>query len=167
MLQKEEIKRIIETAFEDVALDGGISLEQTKVIDNYGISVTTKEFSALPNKEVTNNWKEIPASRLDEAECIAHLDNKGFKYYIPALMLRLLDSYNSTCMMSIGTISSLYPRKKEKEYFYSELNEQQKQAIALYLKALPNLINLDTEDKKIVERAFNKYWSKFLPPYIK
>jgi hypothetical protein len=46
---------------------------------------------------------------------------------------------------------------------YSLLTKEQYQAIALYLQALPNLVELDTfEDEKVVERAFNNYWSKFM-----
>lgn len=163
MKQKEHIKKVIETAFNSVTLDGGISLEQTKVIDNYGRGVSDKEFTDLPNNEVTNDWKKIPISKLDEAECLAHFDRKGFKYYIPALMLRLLDNYDRMSMMTIGTLSILYPKTKDWDYLYSLLTDEQYQAIALYLQALPDLIELNTEDKMVVERAFNKYWSKYVP----
>jgi hypothetical protein len=112
-MNKEQIKKIIETAFDGVTLDGGISLDQTKVIDNYGRGISDNEFDALPNNEITNNWMEIPTSQLDEAECLAHFDRKGFKYYIPALMLRLLDDYDRTSMMTIGTLSILYPKTKD------------------------------------------------------
>ena len=78
-------------------------------------------------------------------------------------MLRLLENYDSTSMMSIGTISFLYPKLKDWEYCYSELTPEQSQAIALFLKSLPDLVDLETEDKTRVERALNKYWSKFLP----
>lgn len=163
-LQKEEVRKVIETAFDGVSLDGGLSLEQTKVVDNYGRGVTTKQFTNLPNKEVTDDWKEIPISQLDDAECLAHFDRKGFKYYIPALMLRLLENYDPTSMMTIGTLSILYPKTETWTYLYSLLTEQQYQAIALYLQVLPSLVELDTfEDKTVVERAFNDYWSKFLP----
>jgi hypothetical protein len=162
-MKKEQIKKIIEAAFNGVTLDGGISLEQTKVIDNYGRGVSVEEFTALPNNEVTNNWKQIPISQLDEAECLAHFDRKGFKYYIPALMLRLLENYDPESMMTIGTLSILYPETETWAYLYTLLTEEQYQAIALFLKELPNLVELDTfEDKKVVERAFNNYWSKFV-----
>lgn len=163
MLGREEIKKVIETAFKGVTLDGGLSLEQTKIVDNYGRGVTTEQFTNLPNKEVTHDWKEIPISQLDEAECLAHFDRKGFRYYIPALMLRLLENYDPTSMMTIGTLSILYPKTETWAYLYSLLTEQQYEAIALYLQALPNLVELDTfEDKTMVERAFKNYWSKFL-----
>lgn len=162
MALKEEIRKNIEAAFNGITLDNGISLEQIKVIDNYGRGVTDEEFSALSNKEITENWKEIPTSQLDEAECLAHFDRKGFKYYIPALMLRLLENYDSTSMMTIGTFSILYPKTETWSYLYSLLTKQQCQAIALYLQALPDLVELEGEDKQVVERAFKKYWSKHL-----
>ena len=78
IMQKEEIKVLIEKAFSGVTLDGGLSLKQTKVVDNYGRGITTELFANLPNKELIDDWKKIPISTLDEADCIAHLDQKGF-----------------------------------------------------------------------------------------
>jgi len=129
--------------------------------------MSNKEFSNLQNKEVTNNWKKIPIKLLDDAESLAHLDAKGFKYYIPALMLRLMDNYVSCSMMAIGTLSGLYPKKDNLDYHlerYSLLNTEQRNAISKYLKYLPELVNLETEDKKVVERAFNNYWHQFYLP---
>lgn len=162
MLSKEKLKILIENAFDGVTLDGGISLEQTKVIDNYSEGVSVEQFANLPNKEVTRNWKEIPISQLDEADCLAFLDRKGFRYYIPALMLRLLENYDSSSMMTIGTLRILYPKTEDHKFLYEVLTRQQNEAIASYMKALPDLIELYTSDKTVVERAFNRYWSKYL-----
>ena len=162
IMQKEEIKIVIKKAFGGVTLDGGISLDQTKVIDNYGRGITNEEFSALPNQEINDNWENISNLTLDEAECLAHFYRRGFKYYIPALMLRLLDDYDPTSMMTIGTLSILYPKTENWDYLYSRLTEQQNQAIAFYLQVLPNLIELSVENKTVVERAFNKHWSKYI-----
>ena len=161
-MRRDELRKIIEEAFDKITLDGGLSLAQTKVIDNYGRGVTDEEFAALPKKEVTGNWKEIPASQLDEADALAHFDRKGFRYYIPALMLRLLENYDRSSMMTIGTLSILYPKTDSWKYLYSLLSDSQNQAIALYLKALPGLVALDSDDRKIVERALRNHWSKFL-----
>lgn len=159
---KAEVTHLIELAFAGVTLGDGLSLEQSKVVDNYGRGVTSEQFSNLPKKEITDNWAAIPLSILDKADCLGHLDPKGFKYYIPALMLRLLDAYDSTSMMTIGTLSALYPKTEDKKFLYSELSENQRHAIAKYLVSLPSLIDLDTEDKTIVERAARNYWSKYL-----
>ncbi|MEP6847643.1 MAG: DUF6714 family protein [Acidobacteriota bacterium] len=158
----DEIKNEIKAAFAGVTLDGGISLNQTKVVDNYGRDCTNEQFAALPLTEVTDNWTKIPTSTLDEANCLAHFDRKGFKYYIPALMLRLLDNYDVDSMMTIGTLSILYPKVESWQYLYSLLSPEQTKTVAHYLQALPTLVELYGGDKPVVERAFRNYWSKFL-----
>ena len=165
MSLKDELLSEIDSAFEGVALDGGVSLDQSKVIDSYGEGVTEEEFNKIPKKEVTNDWRKIPFYILDEADCIAHLDAKGFKYYIPALMKRLVENYDPSSMMSIGTLSVLYPKKANYNYSserYSLLSKKQCVAIAHYLKELPNLVCLEAEDLKCVQRAFNNHWSKYV-----
>jgi len=161
---RSEIKSEIESAFDGVTLNGGISLDQTKVIDEFGLirNVKSKEFDALPLNEVTDDWKAIPSSILDDADCFVHLDAKGFRYYIPALMLRLLENYDRGSMMVISTLRILYPKKESSEYWYSLLTKEQRRAIAHYLKTLPSLVELQGEDRPVVERAFRNYWSKQL-----
>jgi hypothetical protein len=161
-LEGSAIVAEIEAAFAGVQLDGGISLKQTQVIDNYGRDCTSEQFTALPRSEVTDDWKRIPVSMLDEADSLAHLDDRGVKYYIPALMLRLLDNYDPGSMMTIGTLSILYPRTESGEYVLSLLTDPQKRAIARFMKELPMLVGLEGEDITIVDRAFRNYWSKFL-----
>ena len=162
MVSKAEIVREIRSAFEGVTLDGGISLNQTKVIDNYGRGCSDEQFAALPLSEVTDDWKKIPTSTLDEADCLAHFDRKGFRYYIPAFMLRLLDNYDPDSMMTIGTLSILRPRTESWKFLYSLLSQEQCRAIAHYLQSLPILVDLEGEDIPVVERAFRNYWSKQL-----
>jgi hypothetical protein len=107
----------------------------------------------------------VPLDELEGA-CIAHLDALGFRYYIPALMLSVLNHYESSSMRVIGTLIGLYPKKDDGwEYHmhrYSLLNAAQKTAIARFLEALPKMVQLDFEDLKIVPRALRNYWSEYL-----
>lgn len=160
LTSKAEIVAEIKTAFAGVKLDGGISLEQTKIIDNYGRDCSVERFASLPLSEETDDWTRIPASVLDDADCLAHFDRKGFRYYIPALMLRLLDRYDPMSMMTIGTLSILYPKTETWSYLYTLLSPQQSRAVARFLDALPNLVGLDEEDRTIVERALRNHWLK-------
>ena len=145
-----------------MTLDGGISIDQSKVIDNYGRGTSPEGFRRLPEKEVTDDWSKIPIAVLDDADCIAHLDEKGLRYYLPALVIRLLDNYDSGSMMTIGTLSSLYPKTESREYNLSELNLGQRRAIAKFLRALPSLVELEGEDRTVVSRAYDRYWSRYL-----
>jgi len=161
----EKIQKTIESAFIGVKLNGGVSLEQAKVIDNYGEGVTEQEFKKLPNTEITEDWAAIPDSALEPDPCVAHFDAKGLRYYLPRLMLSVLANYDNASMRVIGTLQALYPKSDFWEYHmdrYSELNNKQKQAIALFIESLPSLVGLDREDRVMMERAQEKYWREYL-----
>ncbi|MCU7843565.1 MAG: hypothetical protein KZQ93_06960 [Candidatus Thiodiazotropha sp. (ex Monitilora ramsayi)] len=160
-----EIRKFIETAFAGVRLDGGVSLKQAIAIDNYMEGVTEEEFAEYPNTELIDDWIRIPYDHLEPDPCISHFDAKGFRYYIPRLMLSVLDKYDPGSMRVIGTIQALYPKKEYWEYHmkrYSELNDDQKYAIAKYVEVLPSFINLDYDDRTCMQRALVKYWSQYI-----
>src|ERR1022692_2618018 len=159
--KREAVTDAIQSAFKGVTLGPGISLRQAEMIDDRTKDcVTSPEFHALLSGEVTNDWSRVPSIEL-ERDNIAHLDARGFRYYIPALMLSVLERYESGSMRVIGTLMGLYPKKESWDYHmrrYSLLTENQKSAIAFFLSALPELVELNPEDKTIVHRAFEKYW---------
>jgi hypothetical protein len=164
------ITACIHKAFAGVVLGDGVSLRQSIVIDSYREGYTVEEYHQIKLSEVVNDWMQIPKNELLEAEYTAHLDAAGFRYYIPALMLILVEKYDNCSMRDISTLQSLYPKpsKSWTHYMdkYSILSYDQKQAIAKFLIALPDLVALDSEDKASVERAIRNYWSEFLPIYI-
>ena len=162
MSLKEEIIQEIRSAFVGVTLDGGISLEQTRVMDNYGRGVTPEQFRDLPKTEIVDDWTRIPDAVLDEADCLAFLDQKGFRYYIPALMIRILRAYDEVPAMTMSTIARLYPKHPEAEELYGELTQVQKAVVARFLSALPSLFELNREDQTRIERALRNYWSRYL-----
>ena len=158
-----EIRNAVESeirgAFRGVTLGRGISLRRAQFIDA-GCTVHSDS-----STEVTNDWSRVPLEDL-EGNCTAHLDAEGFRYYIPALMLSVLKHYDSASMRVIGTLSGLYPKKDHSwEYHmlrYSLLDLAQKKAIARFLTLLPELVELDNEDQKIVPRALRNYWGEYL-----
>jgi hypothetical protein len=70
-----------------------MSLRQAQVADRYGEGVTEAEYQTLPRGEVTNSWADVSFSEL-ERDCVAHLDNEGLRYYLPAFMLIVLSNYD-------------------------------------------------------------------------
>jgi hypothetical protein len=117
------------------------------------------------HREIIEDWSRVPLDEL-ESDCIAHLDAAGFRYYVPALMLSVLNHFDASSMRVIGTLSGLYAKKDDSwEYTmhrYSLLNNAQKTAIARFLEALPKLVKLDSEDLKVVLRALRNYWGEYL-----
>ena len=150
----------IRTAFAGVTLGKGMSLRQAQVADRYGEGVTEAEYESLPRGETTNSWADVSFSEL-EHDCVAHLDNEGLRYYLPALMLSLLSNYDPASMRVIGTISALYPAAIGPERRYTYLTDDQHQAVACFVEALPRLAALTTEDSKLVSRALRIYWGRF------
>ncbi|MFZ0961303.1 MAG: DUF6714 family protein [Terriglobia bacterium] len=167
----------IRVAFRDVTLGGGISIRQAQFIDfsssgargahstppaRQGIET---EWSRIPLDEIINDWSRVSLDEL-ERDCIAHLDALGFRYYIPALMLSVVDRYDPSSLRVIGTLDGLYPKKDDGwEYHmhrYSLLNFRQKAATARFLAALPKLVQLESKDQKVVERALRNYWGEYL-----
>ena len=100
---------------------------------------------------------------LEDHGYLAHLDAKGFRYYIPAFMLSVLDDYSDPgSMRVISTLWILAPRKGEDQAsWYSELNAGQRFAIARFVKWLPHLVDLSEMDAKLMKTAYDKYWVQF------
>jgi hypothetical protein len=156
----------IRQAFHGVTLGKGMSLRQAQYADRFQDAVRNAHSTSIGKGEITNDWSQVSLDEL-ERDCIALLDAFGFRYYIPALMLSVLDHYDPSSMRVIGTLGGLYPKKDSWDhsmYQYSLLNSAQKTAIAHFLEALPRLVELDSEDQKIVPRALRNYWSEYLQP---
>ena len=159
-MNSKRLEDEIRAAFAGVELGGGISLRQAQVIDRYGEGVSDREFEALPKAEVTNDWSRVPFEEL-ERDCVAHLDAEGLRYYLPALMLSVLNHYDAGSMRVIGTISSLDARDSYNQQRFALLSEPQRRAIASFLSALPDLLDLWVEHSKVVSRSLEAYWHQF------
>jgi hypothetical protein len=168
------LEELIRDAFAGVSLGAGVSLRQAAAIDVYFEGWTRAQFDRLPESEVTHDWTQIPDDEL-RRDNVAHLDPEGLRYYLPALMLWLLDHYNNADerlldsdadLSVIGTISALAPGKDFREHQYgiydAFFSQQQRCAIAAYVEALPGLVELGWEDTALLERSLRDYWGQFL-----
>lgn len=161
-----KLNTLIKDAFSGVTLGAGISARQSEVIDNHGKGFTRSEFDRIPLGEVTDDWSLVSVSELDRI-LVPHLDDEGFRYYLPALMLSLMDDYESGSMRAIGTLRGLYPRANSREdciQRFAILDSRQKNAVATWLAHLDQLVPLGSEDAKVVPRALKAYWSAFVLP---
>ena len=162
---RSAVESEIRAAFRGVALGRGISLRQAQLADGFQDAIRNSHSASPAHQEITDDWSRVPLVEL-ERDCIAHLDALGFRYYIPALMVSVLNHYDSSSMRVIGTLTGLYPKKDNNwEYHmhrYSLLTAAQKVAIARFLAELPKLVELDSEDQKVVERALRNYWQEYL-----
>jgi hypothetical protein len=158
-LLRKEVEDTVRSAFAGTRLGHGVSLSIAELIDDWADPATVE---ALLGTEPDEAWTSIPVDELDRTENIAHLDAEGLRYYIPALMLRLLDDYQPTEMRSIGTIAALDQRSRHPLGFLELLTASQRRAIAIYVRALPDLVELRYEDSSRMSRAFEDVWSREL-----
>ena len=166
-MEREEIEAAIRSAFGGVTLGSGVSLRQAQAIDNSILGLDPP--IDLPGPEITDDWTRIPDSELAR-DCIAHLDRVGLRYYLPALLLWLLDHYDDgdvlVDMTVIGTISALaWSAQFDTSYreVYATFTTEQRTSVARYVAALPRLVNLDPEDLTLISRSLDRYWAQFLP----
>jgi hypothetical protein len=157
---REQIENALRDAFRGVRLGGGVSLQQAELIDDSVVGLTDAEFARIPDLEVTHDWPAVSAEELEMGN-IAHLDAEGLRYYLPALLLRMLDHYDGGQMWTIGTISALGQRDGHPRGFVELLTVKQRRAIADYVGALPELVELDAMDRGTVERADRDVWSRY------
>ncbi len=113
--ERDSIEAAIRSAFAGVQLGSGVSLQQARLINDYA-ELSEAEWAAVPRLEITDDWSRIPDDELI-CDALAHLDADGLRYYLPALMLWLLDHYNDRSdgrdpdadATVIGTMHSLAP----------------------------------------------------------
>lgn len=102
----------LETVFQPFGLDGGISLGQAMLDDDYE-SEDKEKMAAAYAQDVTDNWQHVPDDVLEQYwgsfSVFPYLDAKGWKYYLPATMRRILKNPDSNC--EFYTRISLLPGK--------------------------------------------------------
>jgi len=171
-LDRDVVRSRIREAFAGVRLGSGLSLRQAAAKDDFGDALTQLVFDQLPASEVTDDWQRIPPDEL-RRDRVAYLDAEGVRYYLPALLLWLLDNYDGdqradeyASLTIIGTLQMLSPSREFRVHYHSifaSFTSQQRAAIALYITALPRLVALEREDLVLLERSMRDYWGRYLP----
>jgi len=169
VIARQDVEHEIRAAFSGVVLGNGISISQAEILDRYGkdrngAPVSDTQFRDLKSADETERWDKVAPGDL-ERSAIAHFDAEGLCYYLPALMISVIDHYDPVSLRVIGTFSALDPRPMSGYHAerYARLDEAKKRAIARFLTILPSLVTLDRADTVRIERALNAYWHSFLP----
>jgi hypothetical protein len=170
-MERAAVEAAIRSAFAGVRLGSGVSLQQARMLNESPGGLSDAEFKALPRHEVTDDWAAITDSEL-VCDSLGYLDAEGLRYYLPALMLWLLDHHDDpdvppeTEMTIIGTVTAVAPFADDRSRqwrMFDTFTPEQRTAIAQYVAALPRLVSLDTERVTLVDRSIDQYWRRFLP----
>ena len=176
---KEELIEQIKVAFEGVTREGGVSWSEADAIDDYALPELR---AAAKASDLDENWMEVAIDanwRIDDFDSNwSFLDDIGFRYYIPAAMMRhlVLDK-------DVLEPIRLTPPDCLDQWIF---NDAQSQAIANYVR-----YNLELEQKVALMKVLDEanmnldeyiasgetwipefysvwqgpydYWSQFLP----
>lgn len=157
----------ITSAFAGVSREGGVSLHETRVLDDCGSDAERAKARA---KDTEINWQDVPDSDIEKPDLsLNFLDPVGFRYYIPAYMmweLRLiLDERSVDCNTHCAAIFALtLDEKKDMQEWqmarFEAFTTQQLRAINRFLRFY-TMYGDDDFQKNYAQEALDQYWSKW------
>jgi hypothetical protein len=86
------IIEMIRCAFDGVPRGQGITLHEAEVLDDYGTEEDRENARRQDNEE---RWQDIPQKSLSLFTYWMYLDYEALRYYLPAVMISLLESAES------------------------------------------------------------------------
>src|SRR5262245_66238663 len=81
--ERQAVLNQIREGFRDARLEGGITLHEAEVIDDYG-NAEDREDARRKDPETT--WEEVPDEKIERLQVFPFLDEKGYRFYLPAYL---------------------------------------------------------------------------------
>lgn len=139
--RRREVIDDITSAFGDVSREDGTTLHEAMALDDYA---PDEEQRAARRLDVDRSWQDVPDADIFACcSALSFMDEKGFRYYIPAFMIYGLrnweDDYNgilSSAMYQLLHESSKSLRKSEPASIAARYNftGAQSKAVARFLR---------------------------------
>lgn len=135
--QEEKLIERIQSAFSNVKLEDGVSLNMTKYNDSGGSS---QEYLTEAIVDERNDWQAISDETLEQFNVtFSFTDVKGFRFYLPAYMIWTIKNHAiSDNIIADFTIYALKPDhhvfKQAKVDFYDWFTAEQLDSIIAFLK---------------------------------
>ena len=102
--ERREVIDEICRAFAHVSRAHGVTLHEAVVIDDYG---SDEERIAARALDPDRCWQDVPDHLIEaHQETLCFLDQKGFRYYLPAYMVWALRHLGASDSFSIDRINS-------------------------------------------------------------
>lgn len=156
-----KMRQQLESAFGQVRRDGGVSLHQSHILDEYGDATAMAQAAALDPEAM---WQDIPEDKLTRLDgAFPFFDAAGYRFYVPAY-LRMHARYlaaGDACVPGSGLWwYSLDGGDFYRNKHYALLDDTQRAAIAAYLHGISQL---GAPDEATDAASFlATYWAAFL-----
>jgi len=153
----------IRKAFEGVTRKGGVSWSEAGVIDGYG---SDAERAAARASDTESSWWDLVHDSHWDPDAgwggFSFLDPIGFRYYLPAAMIRAINNGSSESLDLHLTlkIDQSAERQAWQRERWSLLNRDQRRCVIRFLRYM---VEVSTDyDSKWWRRALDSYWSTAL-----
>lgn len=155
-IKPTQLIREIETAFDGVSREGGISLHQAQALDECRDGDEVEQAGTL---DTETRWQDVPESEIAKMEvAMCFMDDIGLKYYLPAFMVYSI-KHHETCETNSANhpIYQLIAKTEEEKKRFSIFNTPQKKAIRRYLEYMAYFAG-EEADSDAAKEALNSYW---------
>jgi hypothetical protein len=161
-MNRSNLIKDIETAFNDVVLENGVGIFEAEAIDDYADDNEVRRQRAK-DREAWDRWQDIPDEIISKYySVLCFVDPQGMKFLLPAYMCFALKRYDIDPSASID--STIYALDRGLESFKGDpeiLSENQKLVIAKFLKYLVLEAGDNFVDSSAASRAYEQHWSKY------
>ena len=149
----------ITAAFDGVSREGGIALSEGAVIDDYGCDEERAEARLL---DTDTRWQDVTDDDITQHwASLEFTDAIGFRYYIPAWMIKDLRGYNAQYGISSDAVSYLRtPSNAHTKEIYRLLTPPQCKAIYHFVEFIANYGHKDYDGKKAAT-YLEGYWNRY------
>jgi len=168
-VDREAIISTIACAFRTVDRDDSYTLHEAQLTDqSMRREIPAKEFTDAKRLDPHQDWREIPASSIDECDAaLSHLSPKGWRFYIPAYMTRAVELLDQpvwkTSLPGSVVFHLTYPKKEVPLQFYkldrfNLLDEVQVAAVVTFLEYVAAHAPADAGIREDAQVALKRYW---------
>ena len=146
-----ELCRVIDAAFSDVTLGGGVGLYEAQGLDDYADPATCAAYRAKDEKE---DWRLITSEDLCRCNSsLSFFDAEGMRFHLPAyLTCDLRGEYRFGMAFCLAYLYEGYTDR------FSLLSKEQRIAVRLFLLCIIHDPDYD-DDRPHIERALDEYWT--------
>ena len=163
--EQQAVEAEIRSAFASVVRGDGVSWSEAKVIDDYGSEEECREARA---QDRDTSWMEL----VDDPAWICEpgvggfsfIDAQGFRYYIPAAIIRCIRDRSGDFIVYHLSASDLPDKVLDHKLDqWSLINEQQGRAIARFVRLMIAISEHQNDhcDLVIWGNAYNSHWRDF------
>lgn len=162
-MDKDALIAQITAAFNGVAREDGVSLREGMVLDNYG---SKEECAAARLLDTDTRWQDVTDEDLREyAISLSYFDAKGFRYYLPAYLIRELrqnetaeDGFYTDMLFDLRLPLDKRMRDYKLEHF-SLITPEQGKAVCCFLEFAAT--HGYEQQQQEASDALAAYWSRY------